>query len=112
MSKIIPDSRMRLFAQQFVAHEAHGTDPSKLNLFVVSRVLVALRRPLRTLAGVSGFRVLPARALTLTIAPVPAFSAVKVEQDALLIGLDELRDHNNPEDGISRTNPRGRNANV
>jgi hypothetical protein len=91
MKRNIPSPRMRDYAQQLLAYEAAAHNPSELNMAAVFRVFEALRRPLSTLAGASGFRALLVRALMLAKAQVPSLSAVHVKPDGSLEGLSNLR---------------------
>jgi hypothetical protein len=61
-----------------------------VNLAPAVRVCEALRRPLCTLAGTTGFRELLKRALALARTQVPALSAVSVNPDGSLEGLAKL----------------------
>ena len=81
---------MRQVAQQLVAHVACRESPPDTSVLAAARVLNGLRRPLCTLAGVNGMRVLLVRALALARAQDSALSVVRVEADASLAGLDEL----------------------
>ena len=80
----------RDLAQRLIAYESAAgktSEPTKLGPF---RVCETLRQPLCTLAGVTGFRSLLSRALTLARAEAPSLSAVQVAADGSLQGLDEL----------------------
>jgi len=80
----------RELAQRLIAYEStpgKTSEPTKLMPFRVSETL---RQPLCTLAGVAGFRSLLSRALTLARAEAPSLSALQVEADGSLRGLDEL----------------------
>jgi len=90
-----PSPKIRELAKRLVAHEAECPHPSggeaqafsglpdRLALPNLS-VAEKLRRPLSTLAGVSGFRALVSRALTLAKAQRPELSIVQVKPDGSL----------------------------
>jgi len=83
-------SESRRLAQRLLTYEAaagENSEPAEAGAF---RVCAKLRRPLITVAGVAGFRSLLSRALTLARAEAPSLSAVQVEADGSLKGLDEL----------------------
>jgi hypothetical protein len=100
MKRNIPSPRMRDYAQQLLAYEAAAHNPSEPNMATVFRVFEALRRPLSTLAGASGFRALLVRALMLANAQVPGLSAVQVKPDGSLEGLSNLGKGEDAEAGI------------
>jgi hypothetical protein len=100
MKRNIPSPRMRDYAQQLLAYEAAAHNASELNMAAVFRVFEALRRPLSTLAGASGFRALLVRALMLAKAQVPSLSAVQVKPDGSLEGLNKLRNNEDAEAGV------------
>jgi hypothetical protein len=79
------DLALRLLAYEDVAGKA-----SKPTEFAALRVCDRLRQPVIALAGVSGFRSLLSRALTLARAEAPSLRAVQVAADGSLRGLDEL----------------------
>ena len=100
MSRNIPSLRMRVLAQQLIAHEVSSETLPIRHMDAVARVFEDLRRPLCTLVGVSGLRALLARALTLARGQVDGLKVVTVEAEASLIGLDKLRNQDDPEGGI------------
>jgi len=90
-----PSPKIRELAKRLVAHEAARPYPSGGEAQVFSgvpdslsvpnlRVAEKLRRPLSTLAGVSGFRALVSRALTLAKAQRPELSIIQVKPDGSL----------------------------
>jgi hypothetical protein len=94
MNRNIPSPKERAIAKQLLDFEAGTADPSGGNTPAAFRVSEKLRRPLSTLAGAAGFRVLLARALTLAKAQDPALGATRVKTDGSLEGLSDLRaDH-------------------
>lgn len=99
MIKNAQNSAMQQLAEQLIARERAEPNLSGPGASAVSRVFDGLRRPLCTLAGVSGFRALLNRALALATAQVPDLNVLKVGPDASLIGLDEVNDDGNPESG-------------
>ena len=84
----LPESRH--LAQRLLAYEAVAGENSEPAESAACRVCAKLRRPLNTLAGTAGFRSLLSRALTLAKAESPSLSAVRVEADGSLKGLNEL----------------------
>jgi len=91
----IPSPEIRELAKRLVAHESARPHPSNGEAQTVSglpdrlslpnlSVAEKLRRPLSTLAGVSGFRALVSRALTLAKAQRPELSIVQVKPDGSL----------------------------
>ncbi|MGH9689690.1 MAG: hypothetical protein ACRD4C_01060 [Candidatus Acidiferrales bacterium] len=86
------DLALRLLAYEAV--EGKASEPTEFASF---RVCAKLRQPLTTLAGVAGFRSLLSRALTLARPEAPSLSAVKVEADGSLKGLDELASQSDKE---------------
>ena len=81
---------MREFARHLLACEAASGQASEKKGQVVFCVCEKLRPPLRTLAGVEGFRSLLARALTLAKAEVPSLATVQVSSDGSLTGWDSV----------------------
>jgi hypothetical protein len=100
MSRKIPDPRMLAFARQLLAHEAAASLPEPVSS-PVFRVFEGLRRSLGLLAGVSGFRALLLRALTLAKPQAPALAEVKVNPDGSLQGFSELPDSAASEAGVA-----------
>lgn len=95
MGQPIPSPEIRELAKRLVAHESARPHPSNGEAQTVSglpdrlslpnlSVAEKLRRPLSTLAGVSGFRALVSRALTLAKAQRPELSIVQVKPDGSL----------------------------
>ncbi|MGH9584171.1 MAG: hypothetical protein ACRD4O_14680, partial [Bryobacteraceae bacterium] len=89
-SEAMPTPSARDLAQRLLAHEAAADNSSESNTPAVLRVSEKLRRPLSTLAGVTGFRILLARALKLATAQAPGLSAVRVKPDGSLDGAGEI----------------------
>jgi hypothetical protein len=84
----IATPEMRDFAEKLLAREMQlHTDAGTS---VPLRVFDALRRPLSTLVGVNGFRVLVVRALALAKAEIPCMSTIDVKPDGSLAGLNDL----------------------
>jgi hypothetical protein len=81
---------MRHFARQLLAFERAGEGSAEYRVAPAVRVCEALRRPLCTLAGTTGFRELLKRALALARTQVPALSAVDVNPDGSFEGLAKL----------------------
>jgi hypothetical protein len=81
---------MRHFARQLLAFERAGQGSAESNVAAAERVCEALRGPLCTLAGTTGFREILRRALALSRTQVPALNAVVVQQDGSLEGLAEV----------------------
>lgn len=92
MSRKPPGPEIREFAQRLVAWEAAGDSPPGMGIPAEFRVAEKLRRPLSTLAGVAGFRILLVRALTLAKAQVPGLSPVRVKPDGSLEGFSDPGD--------------------
>ncbi len=84
-------SQTRDLALQLLAGEGIAGNTSQPAEFAAFGVCERLRQPLITLAGVSGFRSLLSRALTLAKAEAPSLTAIQVAADGSLQGLDELR---------------------
>jgi len=84
-------AQTRDLALRVLADEDAVGNTSEPTEFAAFRVCAKLRQPLCALAGVTGFRSLLSRALTLATADAPSLSAVQVAADASLQGLDELR---------------------
>ena len=84
-------AQTRDLALRVLADEDAVGNTSEPTEFAAFRVCAKLRQPLCALAGVTGFRTLLSRALTLARADAPSLSAVQVAADASLQGLDELR---------------------
>ena len=91
---------MRDLAERLLACEAAALNPSDHDTPAVFRVSEKLRRPLSALAGAAGFRTLLARALTLTKPYAPGLSAIQVNPDGSLEGLNELDDDEAAEAGV------------
>ena len=90
MNSSFPSERMRHLARQLLAFEWAGQGSAESNLSPAERVCEALRRPLCTLAGTTGFRELLKRALALARTQVPALSAVGVNPDGSFEGLAKV----------------------
>ena len=81
---------MRHLARQILAFERAGQDPAESNPAPAERVCEALRHPLCTLAGTTGFRELLKRALALARTQVPALTAVGIHPDGSFEGFAKL----------------------
>lgn len=90
MNSSLPSERMRHLARQLLAFERAGQGSAESNPVPAERVCEALRRPLCTLAGTTGFRELLKRALAVARTQVPALSAVDVNPDGSIEGLTKL----------------------
>ena len=90
MNSSIPSERIRYLARQLLALERAQQGSAQSDLLPAERVCEALRRPLCTLAGTTGFRELLKRALAVARAQVPALSAVRVDPDGSFQGLTQL----------------------
>jgi hypothetical protein len=88
-SRTAASPEIREFAKRLVIYEAAGDSPPGTDLPAEVRVAEKLRQPLSRLAGVSGFRALLVRALTLAKAQAPGLVSVKVNPDGSLEGLGE-----------------------
>jgi hypothetical protein len=91
----------RATARQLFAYEAGAGESSGGNVAAAIRVFEKLRRPLSTLVGATGFRMLLGRALTLAKAQDPNLGAVRVQPDGSLEGLSELRPNENGQAGVA-----------
>src|ERR1700734_881234 len=89
--QIMLPPQTRDLAERLLACERVAGKTSEPTEFAAFRVCERLRQPVITLAGVAGFRALLSRPLTLARAEAPSLSAVQVEADGSLKGLDELR---------------------
>ena len=90
MNSSLPSERIRHLARQLLALERAQQGSAQSDLVPAERVCEALRRPLCTLAGTTGFRELLKRALAVARAQVPALSAVRVDPDGSFQGLTKL----------------------
>ncbi len=81
-------STTRELAQRLLASESVEAETEDADMPAVCRVCDKLRRPLTTLAGAAGFRLLLARALTLAKQETPALVAWQVKADGSLEGLN------------------------
>lgn len=82
-------SKVRELAQRLLAAEGARYLGAEAALPKVALVLEKLRRPLVSLIGISGFRSLLSRALTLASAQMPELSTVSVKPDGSLAGLGD-----------------------
>jgi len=80
----------RDLAQRLLAYQDAAGKTSEPTEFAAFGVCERLRQPLIILTGVTGFRSLLSRALTLARAEAPSLSAVQVAADGSVKGLDEL----------------------
>ncbi len=90
---------MRDLAQRLVVRAAAENTTPGADHFAVLRVCEALRRPLVTLAGATGFRTLLARALTLAKRRAPELAPVQVGPDGVLQNFPELPGYDSQEAG-------------
>ena len=95
MNSSVPSERMRHLARQLLAFERPTQGFAESNPPSAERVCEALRRPICTLAGTTGYRELLKRALALARTQVPALNAVGVNRDGSFEGLAKL--NHNPE---------------
>jgi len=102
MSPNTSERKLRDFAQQILEHEAGKQTPeaNEANMVVTLRVFEALRRPLSTLMGSSGFRALMGRALMLACPQAPGLRAVQVRPDGSLEDTGEIRNHEDSARGV------------
>ena len=91
---ITPETRE--LAEQLIALEARSSSISKADSVATCRVCEKLRRPLVNLTGSAGYSSLLARALTLAKQDSPALSAVQVNPDGTLTGLEGDAAHASP----------------
>lgn len=84
-------SQLKQFAELLLSFEATLEPHADTYATPAFRVCEKLRRSLSILAGKEGYRALLARALTLAKAEVPALSAVQVNADGTLGGLNEQK---------------------
>lgn len=92
MSRSNSNPEMQDIARHLLAYESAERTPSARDISAVVRVSEKLRRPLCMLAGVTGFRSLLSRALTLAKRENLGINAVSVKPDGSLDGLNGLRD--------------------
>ncbi len=92
MNQKIPNPDTRDLAKRLLAYEAAALSSSEHGATAVFRVSEKLRRPLSTLAGTTGFRMLLARSLTLAKTHAPGIGAIEVRPDGSLEGLSKLDD--------------------
>jgi hypothetical protein len=92
MNGNLPSTKALAIAQQLFAQEAGTRGPSGASMRVAVQISEKLRRPLTTLTGSSGFRVLLSRALTLAKVQDPALGSVQVRPDGALFGFGDLPD--------------------
>lgn len=100
-SRTNPGPETRDFARRLIAYEMASANSGDVSTPAAFRVSEKLRRPLSTLAGVTGFRSLLGRALTLAKSQDRNLDSVHVKPDGSLAGLDELRDHEATEAGVT-----------
>ena len=89
MRSVTPD--LRNLARQLLALEAASGKRAKTRELASFHVTEKLRQPLSALAGVSGFRSLLSRALSLANGEVRWLKAVRVDASGSLEGLDDVR---------------------
>jgi hypothetical protein len=82
---------MRNCAQQMLAYEAAMLGASTADTPLVSRVLDSLQRPVVILAGLNGWCMLLARALSLAKEQTPQLRGVQISQDGGLEGFQPRR---------------------
>lgn len=85
--------KLRDLAERLITHESAVEQNARESVPVVFVVCSKLRRPLSTLAGVTGFSSLLARALVLAKDEVPSLDAVKVTTDGFLEFSGEIQPH-------------------
>ena len=90
MNSSLPSERMRHLARQLLALERAEQGSAQSHLVPAERVCEALRRPLCTLAGTTGFRELLKRALAVARVQVPALNAIGVDPDGSFNGLTKV----------------------
>ncbi len=90
MNSSLPSERMRHLARQLLTFERTGQSSAESHPTPAERVCEALRRPLCTLAGTTGFRELLKRALALARTQVPALTDVGVNPDGSFERLAEV----------------------
>ena len=88
MSFQISDGESLALARRLLAYESR--DEQAPEGPVAFRVSEKLRRPLSRIAGTAGYRSLLSRALTIASVKAPLLSAVRVNPDGSLNGLDEM----------------------
>ena len=81
---------MQHIARHLLAFERAGHASAESDPDAAERVCEALRRPICTLAGTTGFRELLKRALALARTQVPGLSAVGVNPEGSFEGLTKL----------------------
>jgi len=79
-----PTPATRNLALWLLAQEANAGKPSEIKMYAAFRVCEKLRRRLSTLAGVTGYRSLISRALTLAKKEAPSLGEVQVKEDGSL----------------------------
>jgi hypothetical protein len=95
--------KLRSLATDLVDHETSGRGPSGAKARAGLHVTERLRPHLANLMGQGGFRALLARALVLASADVHWLSAVKVNTDGSLDGLDALPSRIDPVEFLEGT---------
>jgi hypothetical protein len=100
MNPNVLNDRMRDLARQLLAFETAALSSAESDMPAAGRVCEALRRPLCTLAGTSGYRALLTRALSLGIARVHGLNVVRVSPDGSLEGISEIATDEAEEAGV------------
>ena len=86
----ISDPESLDLARRLLAYESRDEHAPESPL--VFRVSEKLRRPLSRIAGTAGFRSLLSRSLTIASVKAPSLSAVRINPDGSLHGLDAIGD--------------------
>ncbi len=87
MSQVTP--KLRRLADRLLSYESVAGKRAAGNERAAFRVSERLRHPLSAIVGVSGFRGILARAVTLAKAEAPGLSVVQVKADGSLEGLGQ-----------------------
>ncbi len=88
MKRPLPDERLFELARELLAREAAvSPEASEDSVF---RAFEKVRQPLGTMVGVTGFRVLLSRVLTLAKAKSAPLTVISVQQDGSLKGFNAL----------------------
>lgn len=92
--------QMRNFAERLIAYESNGNPSRGSKTPAACLVTEKLRPHLATLLGSTGFRALLSRALLLANAEAAWLSAVQVNGDGVLEGLDALDEQVAPDEMV------------
>lgn len=88
MNSVGASFAMRQLAERLVAFEAAETNILEGDAVATCRVCEKLRRLLSTFTGTAGFSSLLTRSLTLAKREAPALSAVRVDSDGSMTGME------------------------